>query len=805
MNPNDSNNQLTESQEMDCLNQLFQEQLLVNQVPRSVWGVLLALSPDDYKTVLLERTKSMFTRSKLNIGSSSEQSSSPQTGTTQFGYYIGRHKSCDVRIQNPHISNRHCLIYRVEAECPSSSNSSNSRSSSRRDGAANGSRVYLEDTSTNGTYVNGKRVGKSNSVELRDGDEIQFVRYQPEKGMAYFNDRFYVFQNLEVHRQEPCLFKQNYFLSDNLGKGAFAQVRVAINRVTGERYAAKIIDRNRITQLEKRKKMDENFQVETSILSRVRHPSIVQVHGVFRESDYLYLVLDLAADGELFDEIVRREYLAEDDARRVLLQLLLAIRHLNRLGIVHRDIKLENILLEDKQSLRIKLADFGLAKIVGEQMFMKTVCGTPMYVAPEVLTVRQLGMYDHLVDMWSLGVVLYICLCGFPPFSDELSPPPMRDQIIGGMYSFPTPYWDTVSPDAIDLVCRMLQVDPKNRITIDDALHHPWLRARCNGSSWSIDGVDFSVADPDALLDDSQRTQSLTAESSQLNSHPLQLMSQPNTPYLPATAQATPKIPVQAHARLPPSSPPTHIVEVHQDSEFAFGAIGSASDSEIQMSVGDGGSSATKGLLAIAAANAEINRDALDGANFIAAAATGNSINRKRKDPSFMRSQSDLGHMASPRRKMGFDFASDNNAKNDHPQAWKRPETQKQQRGPQPAVGQFQFQHRNHIDLPSAQVSESGPVPLFDMSPDMSRHPSICNAGDIKSSETGDHASGAKKDRLGGAHDKQGTGYGCPLSLYPEPIPRPGGMDNGITEAPLLGKKRQNDQRYYPTTHRVLR
>ncbi|KAJ2400624.1 serine/threonine protein kinase [Coemansia sp. RSA 2559] len=761
---------------MDSLNQLFQEQLLVNQVPRSVWGVLLALSPDDYKTVLLERTKSMFTRSKLNIASSSEQSSSSQAGSTQFGYYIGRHKSCDVRIQNPHISNRHCLIYRVEAECPSSSSSGRD---GRRSGAANGSRVYLEDTSTNGTYVNGKRVGKSNSIELHDGDEIQFVRFQPEKGMAYFNDRFYVFQNLEVHRQEPCLFKQNYFLSDNLGKGAFAQVRVAINRVTGERFAAKIIDRNRITQLEKRKKLDENFQVETSILSRVRHPSIVQVHGVFRESDYLYLVLDLAADGELFDEIVRREFLAEDDARRVMLQLLLAIRHLNRLGIVHRDIKLENILLEDKQNLRIKLADFGLAKIVGEQMFMKTVCGTPMYVAPEVLTVRQLGMYDHLVDVWSLGVVLYICLCGFPPFTDELSPPPMRDQIIGGMYSFPAPYWDTVSPDAIDLVCRMLQVDPRNRITIDDALLHPWLKAKCSGSLWSIDGVDFVVADPDALLDDSQRTQSLTAESSQLNSHP-QLTSQPDTPYLPAIAQ--PAVPV--HERLPPSSPPRARVEFHQGSEFAFGAMGSASDSEIQMSAG-GGSSTTKGLLAIAKANAEINRDALDGANFMAAGGD-NGISRKRKDPSFMRSQSDLSQMASPRRKTGFDLAPSNKA-----------DTRNHQRSPQPVADPFQYR-RNHVDLPSAQVSETGPVGLFDMSPDMSRRPSVCNIP-RDDSGCGTSIQTAKKDRFGGAHEKQGAGYGGgPLSLYPEPIPRPGArLNDNVCGTPLPGKRRPNDQRYY--------
>ncbi|KAJ2890833.1 serine/threonine protein kinase, partial [Coemansia aciculifera] len=524
-----SSEPLNSSHDMDSLNQLFQDQLLVSQVPQSVWGVLLSLSPDEYKTVLLERTKT------------------GHAPTENFGYLVGRHKACDVRINNQHVSNRHCLIYRV-ADGQTEDSEGNNKGGGHY-------RVYLEDTSTNGTYVNKERVDRNATIELHDGDEIQFARFQADKDMTPFNDRFYVFQNLDIHRREPCLFKQSYYLADRLGKGAFAEVRVAINRVTGKKYAAKII--KRIEQAEKRKKMDDTFQVETSILSRVRYPSIVMVHGVFRERDYLYLVLDLAPDGELFEEIVRREFLAEDDARRVLLQLLLAIRHLNRLGIVHRDIKLENILLADRHNLRIKLADFGLAKIVGETMFMKTVCGTPMYVAPEVLTVRQLGMYDNLVDMWSLGVVLYICLCGYPPFSEEVSPPPMRDQIIAGIYSFPSPYWDSVSSEAIDLVCQMLQTDPRNRISVDDALAHPWLRARRSGGLWTIDGVDFAVADPDSF-EDAQRTQSMTAESSQHMSQPWSQgilgIKSPRSVLSPVSADAFASRFAPSH--LPPSSPP---------------------------------------------------------------------------------------------------------------------------------------------------------------------------------------------------------------------------------------------------------
>ncbi|KAJ2713138.1 serine/threonine protein kinase [Coemansia spiralis] len=673
---------VTASQEMDALNQLFQRQLLVNQVPRSVWGVLLSLSPDDYKTVLLERTTPLASR----LGGAG---SSPSRGMARFGYHIGRHKACDIRIQNAHISNRHCLIYRIDDEGGDSSV-----------GADEGghSRVYLEDTSSNGTFVNGQRVGKSASVELRDGDEIQLVRYQPARGMAYFNDRFYVFQNLDLHRREPCLFKQSYLLADRLGKGAFAHVRVAINRVTGERFAAKIIDRTRIAQPEKRQKMDENFRVETSILSRVRHPSIVQVHGVFRESDRLYLVLDLAAGGELFDEIVRRECLSEDDSRRVLLQLLLAIRHLHRMGIVHRDIKLENILLADKATLRLKLADFGLAKIVGEHMFMKTVCGTPMYVAPEVLTVRQAGVYDNLVDVWSLGVVLYICLCGFPPFSDELAPPPMRDQILAGMFSFPSPYWDAISPEAIDLVCQMLQVDPRSRITVDTALAHPWLRATCTPAGWTIAGTDFVVADPDSYIE-SQHTQCLTTDSSQQ-----QIMSPP----MHAPSMFTPL----RTAPLPPSSPPPCAAMEACDSEIVLAPT----------SASGGGLASSPGHTAL-----------LPGPGAPA------DSSRKRKDPSFMRSQSDLGEMAQPKRALL-------DAHDPESQCWSADAS---------------------VSPPLRQASAgSGPLALFEMSPDMNHQQTAAYGG-------GNSTAGSV------------ARHACPPLIYPKVIPRPGAGPAGLAYCPV--------------------
>jgi serine/threonine-protein kinase Chk2 len=147
-------------------------------------------------------------------------------------------------------------------------------------------------------------------------------------------------------------------------------------------------------------------------------------------------------------------------------------------NIVHRDIKPENILLVDKD-LTIKLADFGLAKIIGEESFTTTLCGTPSYVAPEILQSSNHRRYTRAVDVWSLGVVLYICLCGFPPFSDELydaqnNPYTLAQQILGGRFDYPSPYWDSVGDPALDLIDRMLTVDAEKRITIEECLQHPW-------------------------------------------------------------------------------------------------------------------------------------------------------------------------------------------------------------------------------------------------------------------------------------------------------------------------------------------
>lgn len=172
---------------------------------------------------------------------------------------------------------------------------------------------------------------------------------------------------------------------------------------------------------------------------------------------------------------------------------------------MHRDIKPENILMIDKE-LHVKLADFGLAKIIGEESFTTTLCGTPSYVAPEILESGNRRRYTRAVDVWSLGVVLYICLCGFPPFSDELyspeNPYTLSQQIKMGRFDYPSPYWDSVGDPALDLIDRMLTVDVEKRITIDECLEHSWTTGNVGGLP-----DQNGIVNPNASL---QSTDSLT-------------------------------------------------------------------------------------------------------------------------------------------------------------------------------------------------------------------------------------------------------------------------------------------------------
>lgn len=192
----------------------------------------------------------------------------------------------------------------------------------------------------------------------------------------------------------------------------------------------------------------------------IEHKNIVKLKDKFDTPSHLYLVMECCSGGELFDRIVDREKYTEADAAKVVRSVAdaLAYCHSAEPPIVHRDLKPENLLLIDSsEDADVKVADFGLAKMLTKDTLMQTACGTPNYVAPEILEGRE---YDEKVDAWSLGVIMYILLCGFPPFYDENNAA-LFTAIKSGDFEFPSPFWDDISSEAKDCIKRMLTVDPK--------------------------------------------------------------------------------------------------------------------------------------------------------------------------------------------------------------------------------------------------------------------------------------------------------------------------------------------------------
>ncbi|VDM35487.1 unnamed protein product [Hydatigera taeniaeformis] len=272
----------------------------------------------------------------------------------------------------------------------------------------------------------------------------------------------------------PEEVSSKYTICRSLGRGACGEVRVAYARETCIQYAMKIVPKRTLSSHGSRFGNRELTEVE--ILKKLNHPCIVKIHDVIETEDTLFIVLELVEGGELFDRILNSGHLSEDDSKFFFLQILMATKYLHDNGITHRDLKPENILLTGKSNrCLIKITDFGLSKIVNDNTMLRTFCGTPTYLAPEVLLTAGNGTYTSSIDVWSLGVILYVCLVGYPPFTDERKDYDLKTQITNGLYDFPDVYWKGVSESAKDLVRRLMCVNPTERITLEEALLHPWL------------------------------------------------------------------------------------------------------------------------------------------------------------------------------------------------------------------------------------------------------------------------------------------------------------------------------------------
>ncbi|KAF7220222.1 calcium/calmodulin-dependent protein kinase type II subunit gamma isoform X27 [Nothobranchius furzeri] len=271
-------------------------------------------------------------------------------------------------------------------------------------------------------------------------------------------------------------FTDEYQLYEELGKGAFSVVRRCIKKSAGQEYAAKIINTKKLSARDHQK-----LEREARICRMLKHPNIVRLHDSIAEEGFHYLVFDLVTGGELFEDIVAREYYSEADASHCISQILESISHIHQHDIVHRDLKPENLLLASKmKGAAVKLADFGLAiEVQGDQQAWFGFAGTPGYLSPEVL---RKDPYGKPVDIWACGVILYILLVGYPPFWDE-DQHKLYQQIKAGAYDFPSPEWDTVTPEAKNLINQMLTINPAKRITADQALKHPWVCQRSTVAS----------------------------------------------------------------------------------------------------------------------------------------------------------------------------------------------------------------------------------------------------------------------------------------------------------------------------------
>ncbi|XP_031608045.1 serine/threonine-protein kinase DCLK2 isoform X2 [Oreochromis aureus] len=269
--------------------------------------------------------------------------------------------------------------------------------------------------------------------------------------------------NQHSHASSIC---EKYRIGKVIGDGNFAVVKDCVERSTGKEFALKIIDKTKCSG----KHLIEN---EVAVLRKVKHPNIIMLIEEVDTPSELYLVMELVKGGDLFDAITSSAKYTERDASIMVYNLAGALKYLHSLNIVHRDIKPENLLVFEYPdgTKSLKLGDFGLATVVEGPLY--TVCGTPTYVAPEIIAESGYGLK---VDIWAAGVITYILLCGFPPFrSENNQQEDLFDQILRGRLDFPSPYWDNITDSAKELIGKMLQVNAEARYTAQDVLSHPWV------------------------------------------------------------------------------------------------------------------------------------------------------------------------------------------------------------------------------------------------------------------------------------------------------------------------------------------
>lgn len=330
--------------------------------------------------------------------------------------------------------------------------------------------IYLKDESKNGTFINGSLVGKGNRYILQH-DDILSVGF---KGLQ----KLFVFKLLEIDESNkylPTELRKKYKLSRFLGKGACGEVHLVFEKTTTKAYAIKKIKKG-VYSSGNIYHLDHPMKImnEVKILQSLTHPCVIKMKEIVETDSDVFIILEYMDGGDLTSRILSIRPLTEQNCKCLFYQITLAVQYLHSEGITHRDLKPDNILLaNDDIETVVKLTDFGLSKFLHEYTVMKTICGTPQYVAPEIID-GSYKEYSFQVDVWSLGVILFYMLSKQLPFrSSERAV--LNKLILTGQYSFHPHLWSDISYDVKDLISRMLVVDPKKRLTIDQVLQHRWI------------------------------------------------------------------------------------------------------------------------------------------------------------------------------------------------------------------------------------------------------------------------------------------------------------------------------------------
>ncbi|KAF5302099.1 hypothetical protein FQR65_LT08650 [Abscondita terminalis] len=327
--------------------------------------------------------------------------------------------------------------------------------------------VCLTDLSKNGTYVNSKLIGKGNEVFLKHNDQICIGTTDYEVFTFKSFNRF-------AKSFLPLGLMKRYEFERPLGSGASGDVVLVRERVSCKPYAIKKINKVRLNDPHSINNQNR-IKNEMNIMRSVSHPYIISTKEIVDTDEAVFIVLEYMAGGELTN-LLSTGPLPENVVKLLFYQIVLGLRHLHLLNITHRDLKPSNILLQSEKSITVaKIADFGLSKIIGSSSELDTWCGTPSYIAPEIID-YQCGPYTKQVDIWSLGVILYHMLSGELPFRGKGKHPiQVLKLIVSEKYNITSIVWNSVSYSAKDLLQHMLIVNPKKRYTIEEVVNHPWL------------------------------------------------------------------------------------------------------------------------------------------------------------------------------------------------------------------------------------------------------------------------------------------------------------------------------------------